>query len=297
MKPARFDYAAPADVAEATAFLADHGSDARLLAGGQSLMPVLNMRLSRPRYVVDLNPISALDYIRADPDGLRIGAMTRHHTLLASDIVRKHCPLLWRAIPYIGHTAIRYRGTIGGSIVHADPSAEIPAVMVALDAELTLTARGGSRTVSASEFFVTYFTTAAEPTEVLTEIRVPPQSASTRVAICELARRHGDFAIAGIALAAEPADGGLGDVRLCGFGVGDVPRRLDEVERLVSGEPLTDELLAEASQRASSAVEPETDMHASGAYRAEVTGVLTTRALREAMGETGKIDSGEVHRG
>lgn len=297
MKPAPFEYAAPSELAEVTAFLAEYGSDARLLAGGQSLMPVLNMRLSRPGYLVDLNPVDGLGYIRAEGDILRIGAMTRHDDLLRSDAVRESCPLLWAAIPYIGHTAIRYRGTIGGSIVHADPSAEIPAVVVTLGAELVLTSSNGVRTVSAEDFFLTYFTTATEATEVLTEIRFPVQPPSAGVAVRELARRHGDFALAGVAVAAEVGGEGFGDVRVCAFGIDEVPRRLGEVERLVSRQSLSDELANEAARLASAAVSPETDMHATAEYRAEMTGVLAARALRDAIAPSEMTDRGDENHG
>lgn len=292
MKPAPFKYVSVTTLGEVTDFLSEHAADARLLAGGQSLMPVLSMRLSRPTYLIDINRVPDLAYQRVEEHVLRIGAMSRHDELLTSELVREACPLLHEAIPYIGHTAIRYRGTIGGSIVHADPSAELPAVVVTLGAELVLRSSSGERTVPAEDFFLTYFTTAAEPEEILTEIRIPVQP-SPAVAVCELARRHGDFAIAGVTVAIDSNADRLGNVRICGFGVDEVPRRLSGVEQLVSGQSLTDDLLREAGELARTEVAPESDMHASAEYRTEMTGVMTIRALRKAHAGPQNFDRGD----
>ena len=287
MKPAKFKYWDPNSVDQATAFLAERGEDTKLLAGGQSLMPVLNMRLARTDYLLDLNRLADLDYVKRDDGWVRVGALTRQDALLESSAIRGDCPLLARAVPYIGHAAIRYRGTIGGSLAHADPAAELPAVMAALDAEMTLTSAKGSRVLGADQFFVTYFTTALEPTEILTEIRIPVQPRASGSAVREMARRHGDFALVGIAIAVTGSGDRIASARACAFGVDEVARRLDTVEALLNGERPTPELFDEVRTRASEAIEPESDMHASAEYRREVCGVLTDRALREALTEAG----------
>ncbi len=297
MKPPRFRYWDPATLEETVGFLGDNADDAKLLAGGQSLMPVINMRLLRPAYLVDINGVSELDYMRVEGDRLRIGALTRQDTLLRSPEVKRMCPLLWKALPHIGHMAIRYRGTIGGSIVHADPSAELPAVAAALDAELTLTGPNGARAVPAQDFFLSFFTTAAEPNEVLTEIAFPVQPDRAGSAVLEMARRHGDFALAGVAIALEPnGDGRIGSARVCAFGVDEVPRRIGDAESLLGGATPNDELLAEAGEAAARGVEPESDMHASSAYRREMTAVLTRRAIGHALEEAGIAGTSEERR-
>lgn len=287
MKPARFEYCDPRTLDEAVAVLAERADDAKLLAGGQSLMPVLNMRLSRTGLLVDLNGVGELEYVEAGNGTLRLGALARHDTLLGSAEVAEACPLLAKSIPFIGHTAIRYRGTAGGSLVHADPSAELPAVMTALDAELVITSSDGARTVPASEFFVTFFTTAIETDEVLTEVRIPRQPPGSGSAVVELARRHGDFALAGVVATVGAKGERIASSRICAFGVDDVPRRLEEVEALTAGNTLSAELLDEAANLAMTLIEPEADMHATAEYRREMTGVLTKRALREALNDCG----------
>jgi aerobic carbon-monoxide dehydrogenase medium subunit len=284
MKPARFQYVDPRTVGEAVAFIAAHPDDAKVLAGGQSLMPVINMRLARPAFVVDLKRIDDLDYIAAGNGGLRIGAMTTQRALLDSPDVAARCPLITTAVPWIGHAAIRQRGTLGGSLVHADPSAELPAVVAALDAELVLRGPGGERTVSAREFFVSFFTTVAAPDELLVEVRVPAAPQGTRVATVELARRKGDFALAGIvASVGATSDDAVTAPRLCAFGVDEVPRRLEACERLLDGQTPDHDLLRELEATASGEVEPESDMHASAEYRRQMTGVLARRALSDAL--------------
>lgn len=263
--------------------MGEHGDSAKVLAGGQSLMPVLAMRLARPDYLVDLNGVADLAYVREENGSVRIGALTRHHELQSSPSIEAACPLLWKAIPHIGHSAIRYRGTIGGSIAHADPAAELPAVILALDAELTVRGAGGSRVVPASDFFVTYFTTAVQPDELLTEVRIPRARASEGTAVLELARRSGDFALAGIAATVQMSGNTVERARLCAFGVDHVPRRLDDAEQILTGSNPTREVIEEAGKRAARAVEPESDIHASSEYRREMTEVLTRRALREAL--------------
>ncbi len=284
MKPPRFQYLAPRELSEALELLATHAEDAKVLAGGQSLIPILSMRLVRPSHVIDINRISALDFVRREGDVLRVGALTRHDTLLTSDVVGDACPLITAAMPYVGHLAIRYRGTIGGSIAHADPSAELCAVATALDADLVLSSVRGTRTVPASEFFLSYFMTSAEPDEMLTEIVFPVQATGSRSAVQEMARRHGDFALTGVVMAIETDGAGtVNAARLCAFGVDEVPRRLDQAERILTGRVPDEAVLGEVAAAAMESIEPESDMHASADYRREMTGVLLRRGLAQAL--------------
>ena len=284
MKPAPFDYHAPRDVDEALSLLAEHGDDAKLLAGGQSLMPMMNMRLATPQVVVDINRIEGLDAIApAAGGGLTLGAMTRQRTVERSDVARQHCPLLTDAMPWLGHFQIRNRGTIGGSLVHADPAAELPAVMAALEAELVLRKTGEERVVPASEFFVTFLTTATEPDELLTEIRLPAWSAEWGWDIQEVSRRQGDFAMVGsVAMVQIDAAEICRAARLVLFGVGDTPVRVDGAEARMVGQRLDDTLLQEVADIVTEALEPEGDIHASATYRKEVGGVMARRTLQQA---------------
>jgi carbon-monoxide dehydrogenase medium subunit len=283
MKPPRFRYRPVSSAAEAVEFLSEHGDDAKVLAGGQSLMPVMNMRLMRPSYLVDLNGASGLDYIREEGAEIRIGAMTRHRTIEDSPVIAQHCPLVSLAMPYVGHTAIRYRGTIGGSLAHADPSAELPNALTTLDAQVVVTGPSGERVVDLSELYITYFTSTLGTDELITEVRVPKQPAGAGASVRQIVRRHGDFALVGVMAASDPDSGRAKRVRVTAMGVAGVPLRLDDVERLLEGREPSDELLAEAAHVAEQAVEPESDMHASADYRRKMTGVLMKRAVAEAV--------------
>jgi carbon-monoxide dehydrogenase medium subunit len=284
LKPPRFHYADPDSVEGALACLAEHGEDAKVLAGGQSLMPLLNMRLARPEWLVDINGIAELGGVHAN-GALAVGALTRHHDAARSEIVRERCPLLAEALPLVGHAAIRYRGTIGGSLAHADPAAELPAVAVALDAEMVLRGQAGERTVPAAQFYRSFLETAIEPTELLAAVRFPGRPARAGSAVLELARRHGDFALAGVAVEVVAEDGL--SARACAFGVDQVPVRLTAVEELLAGEAPTGELLAQAGELAARSVDPASDMHASAGYRRRMTGVLARRALERALANAG----------
>ena len=286
MKPAPFRYVRPGTVAEAVTLLADGDGEAKLLAGGQSLVPMLNMRLVRPAILVDLNTIPDLDRIEPSSDGgVAIGALARHADLAASPLVRERAPLLAEAARHVGHTAIRNRGTLGGSVAHADPAAELPAVLVALDAVLTLSGPSGARSVPAIHFFRGLLATALGADEILTEVRVPPQPPGWGFA--ELARRPGDFALAGIAAivcgAGEDA-GRCERARLVGFGVGDRPVRLMPSEVILAGARLDAGVAAEAAAAAGPASDPPDDVHASSEYRRHLVTVLTERALLQAFG-------------
>jgi len=285
MKPAAFEYFAPATVDEALALLHEHGDEAKILAGGQSLMPLMNLRLARPKVIVDINRISGLDGIAASADGgLAIGALARQRAVEKSALVRERQPLLVAAMPLIGHFQIRNRGTIGGSIVHADPAAELPALSLLLDCEFLLARKGGARVIAAADFFLGYLTTAIEPGELLTEIRMPKWRAGTFWGIDEIARRKGDFALVGVAVRAELNGGGiLQDIAIVMFGVGRKPQRIESAESILKGRPIEPGVLRALSQAIADELEPDSDIHASSAYRKEVGGVLARRVLESAL--------------
>jgi carbon-monoxide dehydrogenase medium subunit len=282
VKPPAFEYVAVASAEEAVAELAAHGDAAKLLAGGQSLMPMLNLRLAAPGRLVDLNRVAALASIEERAGGVAIGAMTRQRAVEKSVLVASRVPLLADALPWVGHTAIRNRGTLGGSLAHADPAAELPAVALGLDARFTVRGPGGSRTVAAREFFTGYFTTALAPTELLAEVWFPALPAGSGVAWIEVARRHGDYALAGVA-AVVTVDGGIvREARLAVTGVDAVPVRATAAERLLAGAPLTAQAMEAAAEEVRRQIEPHTDIHATAGYRRHVAGALTTRALFRA---------------
>lgn len=281
MKPAPFKYVAPAALDEALALLRRHGQDGKILAGGQSLVPLLNMRLARPSVIIDLNRVRSLEYIKNGKE-VRIGAMTRQRAAELSPMVRQKLPLLVEALQYVGHPQIRNRGTIGGSIAHADPSAELPAVLAALDGTVVLQNARGTRTLAADAFFLTYLTTALQPEELLVEVRMPAHD-HLGTAFLEVARRHGDYALVGVAAVVDWRGDRAREVRLAFTGVGGVPVRIAEAEAAAIGTPLTDTILTEISRIVSERLDPEADIHASAAYRKHVAGVLAERALRAAV--------------
>ncbi len=283
MKPASFEYAAPTTVEEAVALLAQHGDDAKVLAGGQSLVPLLAFRLAAPRVLVDLNGIEELAYRRLDGDTIVLGALTRHRDVETFDALADRCALLSEAVTLIGHVAIRNRGTVGGSLAHADPSAEWPSIAVALDAEIDAVGPGGVRTIPAAAFFETYFTTALEPTEIVREVRLRLPTGRVGSAFLELARRSGDFAIAGVgALLELDAGGGVADARLALIGVRDTAVRATHAEALLRGQKPTEELFAEAAQAIDGQIDPVSDLHGSADFRRHVAKVLVRRALATA---------------
>ena len=283
MKPPPFDYLAPASVEEALALLGDLGEGARALAGGQSLVPLLNFRLVRPRHLVDLNGLTELAGIREDDGQLVIGAMTRQRAVERSALVRARCPLLAEAMPQIGHVQIRNQGTIGGSLAHADPAAELPAVVAALDGELVLRSARGQRVVKPEQFFVTYFTTAAGPAELLVEVRLPVIPPRTGSAFMEVSRRHGDFALVGVAATVTVDEAGVcTGSALALTGVGRTPVVAREAARALVGVKPTAEAVDDVGRRVADAVRPDSDLHASSEYRKHLAGVLTRRALARA---------------
>ncbi len=285
MKPPRFDYADPKTVGEAVSLLQAHPDEAKILAGGQSLMPLLNMRLARPAVLVDLHKVAELDYIRETEGGLAIGAMTRKRAVEHSAPVKSRQPLLHAATLMIAHPQIRNRGTVGGSFAHADPASEYPAIAVALDAELRATGPDGDRTIQASDFFVTYLTTALEPSEVLTEVRFPALVDGSGWSTMEVARRHGDYAMAGVAVTVTlESSGHCSGARIVLFGVGATPLRARGAEQIVLGETPSQKIFEQAAKKVGEEVEePLSDVHASAEYRRHLAQVLTRRALAEAV--------------
>lgn len=287
MKPAAFTHLAPNNLSDALHMLGDHAPDARVLAGGQSLVPMMNFRLARPTMLVDLNRIDTLSYIRDDGDCLAIGAMTRERTVENSDLIRTACPLVHDATLNIAHLPIRSRGTIGGSIANADPAAEYPATMLALDAELVAQSVRGERTIAAADFFDGVLSTTLEPDEILTEIRVPKIPANSGASFVEIARRHGDFALAGVAAQVTMDGGTASEVRLAACGVGPGPVRLSAAEQVLTGQALTNDALGKAAGAASAEVDPDSDVHATAAYRRKLAGVMAKRAVQQAATRAG----------
>ena len=285
MKPAPFDYYRPGSVDDATALLAQLGGEAKALAGGQSLIPAMNFRLARPRALVDLNWIPALDFVRLDADGLKLGAMTRQRTVERSADARRAAPLLTEALAFVAHPQIRNRGTIGGSVAHADPAAELPAVMLALQARFRARSRGRERWIPAAEFFTGLFATALEPDELLCEIVIPVPPPRSGWAFAEVARRHGDYALAGVAAAVtlEP-EGRCGAVHLALLSVGDGPVLARRAAVVLRGQPPSADVIRAAAEAAATEdIDPPSDIHASAAYRRQLTRVLTLRVLHRAV--------------
>lgn len=284
MKPAPFRYAAPRTVDEAVTLLGEHAGDARVLAGGQSLVPLMNMRLATPSMLVDINKIGDLAYVRPWDGGLAIGALTRDSTLEHDAEVARRLPLLVQAASHVGHPAIRNRSTVGGSVAHADPAAELPTALLALDAQVVVRGPGGERTMPIGDFFQGYLQTALAPEELLVEVRVPALPAGAGTAFVEFARREGDYALAGVAAALTiGADGTIADARLALCAVGPTALRAREAEAALKGQrPGPEAWLAAAEAVRAAITEPPSDVHGSGDYRRHLAGVLTRRALAAA---------------
>ncbi len=263
--------------------LGEWGDEAKILAGGQSLVPLLAMRLARPAHVIDLNPIVELGTIQEHDGGLVVGATARHRQAERSPLVSTHAPLLAGAVPYVGHVAIRTRGTVGGSLAHADASAEIPAVARALDAQMLVRSRRGDRVLTAEEFFLGHFTTAMDDDECLIELRVPPWPDGAGWGFHEVVRRHGDFAIAGTAAVVTlGGDGLISEARVSLFGVADVPLRASEAESALVGQTPTVETFELAADAATRGLTPASDLHGSAAFRRQVARVTMRKALTAA---------------
>jgi CO/xanthine dehydrogenase FAD-binding subunit len=284
LKPAPFDYIAPQTVDEALAALRQNVPDARILAGGQSLLPLLNLRLTQPKILIDLNGIPTLEGIHQSAGDLIIGAMTRQSKVERSSLVQLKCPILVAALRQVGHVAIRHRGTIGGSLVHADPAAELPAVTLALDAQFEVIRDRESRTIAAEKFFIDYLTTALGPDEILQKIVFPVLRPSSGYAVEEIVRRHGDFAVAGVAAAVTLDEAGRIDAaRIALFGVAPTAVRVRAVEAALKDQTPTAGTIRDAAALLDDLLEPPSDVHGSSAYRKHVSTILAVRALTKAV--------------
>ncbi|MGH3253853.1 MAG: FAD binding domain-containing protein [Streptosporangiaceae bacterium] len=282
MKLPPFDYEAPRTVSEAVELLGEYGDEASVLAGGQSLIPLLALRLARPAVIIDINGVDGLSGVSATDGWVAIGAMTREYAAEESRSVAEAVPLLAAALPFIGHEAIRSRGTIGGSLAHADPAAELPAVARALGAEFVVRGPSGERVIPAAEWFEGYLMTSRQPDELLVEVRFPASGPGTGVSFQEVARRHGDFAIVGLAASLTLSGGAISAARLAFAGLSDVPVRAAAAEDLLIGERPSTGLFDEAARRATDGVDPPGDLHGSSEYRRTVAAALVRRGLRAA---------------
>jgi CO/xanthine dehydrogenase FAD-binding subunit len=289
MKPPRFEYVAPRKSDEVLTLLSQHGDRAKILAGGQSLIPLMNFRLAHPEVLVDVNRLSELAYVRPmDGGGVAIGALTRQHALERSELIRTRWPLVAEACRLIGHLPIRHRGTIGGNLAHADPASELPAVMVALDASFTLTSRGGRRTVPAAQFFTGALSTVLRSSELLTEIQAPALPPRTGGAFIEVSRRAGDFALVGAAaLIALDGDGRCREARLALCGAAPTPLRVRDAEHSLAGQRLEGPALHDAVERVASATDPPSDIHASAAFRRKLARYVVRQAILVAAARAG----------
>src|SRR3990170_5621012 len=284
MKPAPFEYFAPENIPEVLALLEQYGDEAKVLAGGQSLMPLMNLRLARPKVVIDIGRLSELQYIAPLSNGdLAIGAFTRQRTAERSDMVQREHPLLAATMPLISHAQIRNRGTIGGSIAHADPAAELPALSVALEAEFTVRSSRNQRVIRSQDFFLGYMTTALQPSELLTEIRIPAWDPAFGWAVGEVSCREGGFALVGVIVLLQLDNDVCENARITLFGVGAAPVRMRKAEQSFRGRRADGKAIAEAARIVSEELEPDSDLHASAEYRKEVAGTLTRRSLVEAI--------------
>ena len=284
MKPAPFIYFAPTSLDEALALKAGHGDEAKFLAGGQSLIPAMNFRLAQPAMLIDVNGLRELDFIRMESAELRLGAVTRQRRVERDLLVKQHAALLHEAILHVAHPQIRNRGTLGGSLAHADPAAELPVVAVALGARLRAQSTRGSRWLSAAEFFQSLFTTALQPDEMLVEVALPPLPAHTGHAFVEFARRHGDYAMMGLATLVTLDDAGqCQEARLVYLNAGEGPVSVSQAADSLKGHPATSERITDAATLASEQINPMGNVHASPEYQRHLARVLTKRALNIAI--------------
>jgi carbon-monoxide dehydrogenase medium subunit len=283
MKLPPFQYAVPITLKEAVALLAAHGGEAKALAGGQSLVPMLAFRVASPALLVDLRKIPELDRITVSADGVRLGAMVRWRDIEDDARLETAHPLLKAAVAHVAHYQVRNRGTVGGSLAHADPAAELPGIAVTCEAEIAVMGTSGARVIRAADFFLGPLMTALAADEIIVEVRLPAWPPRRRWGFQEFARRRGDFAMAGAALYYDEDAGGKATNAHVGvIGVGDVPQRLAEVEAVLNGRVVDDDTIAQAEQAAAASVNPADDIHASAAYRRALTGTMVERALKSA---------------
>jgi aerobic carbon-monoxide dehydrogenase medium subunit len=283
MKPSAFDYVRPLNLSDALNALKHHGDKAKILAGGQSLVPMMNLRLAHPEVLVDINRVPGIDHVRVEANELVIGGLARHTTLRESSVVAKACPLMTAAYQHVAHHPIRNRGTIGGNVSHADPASEIPAVLVATDATIVAQSAGASRNIAARGFFMGPLQTALKTGEMVTEVRIPVAAAGQGWAFEEESPRKGDFAIAAIAVTLGIAAGNCSSAAIAVAGMGNHAERIAKVEALLKGKPLTDSLIRDAAALARSSVNPTAaSFHADAEYKRDLVEALTERALKQA---------------
>jgi carbon-monoxide dehydrogenase medium subunit len=282
MKAPSFDYVRPDRLDTAIEFLTAHGDDAKVIAGGQSLVPMLAFRLAAPRFLVDIGRISELRRIAIDTGGVRLGALARWRDIERNEELRRAHPLLVEAIRHVAHYQIRNRGTVGGSLAHADPAAEMPGIAVTCEANVVIAGRKGQRVVPADEFFTGALTTTLQPDELIVEVRLPPWNPNRRWAFMEFARRRGDFALAGVALYYDIEHERVQDAHVGAIGIADTPVRLPKVEAAIDGETISETVVRAAGAAAFESVDPPDDIHAPGDYRRALLQVLTERALSSA---------------
>ena len=282
MKLPPFEYACPTTLSDAVALLASHDGEAKPLAGGQSLVPMLAFRVASPSLLVDLRKLAELREIKIADDGVTLGAMVRWRDILDDARLRKAHPLLVAAVEHVAHYQIRNRGTVGGSIAHADPAAEMPGVVVTCEAKIAVVGKAGARVIDAANFFQGPLMTALKPDEIITEIRLPAWPAKRRFGFQEFARRRGDFALAAAMLFYDEDGGKAGNAHVGAIGVADRPLRLTAVEEILNGNKIDETIIAKAEAAASASVEPADDIHAGGAYRKALIGVMVERALKSA---------------
>ena len=282
MKPADFEYHRPRKIDEALSLLEEFGDDGKILAGGQSLMPLMNFRLAQPAHIIDINFIDGMDYARSDGGVIKIGCLARQSRLLDSRIIREHCPLLAEALTYVGYEQIRNRGTLCGSLAHADPAAELPAVLLALDGFVTVQSLTTKREIAARDFFKSYLTTSLSKDEMVLEASIPETPPGAGCSFMEFARRNGDFAIVGVAVLLLRAQEKISDARIALTGVGDKPWRERKLEEKLIGEKGAPGVFAKVAGEIAASIEPGSDIHASESYRRALAGVLTRRALAQA---------------
>ena len=287
MKPASFDYFRAEKIDDALMALAAN-SESQVLAGGQSLIAMMNLRLAKPGSLIDINRLTDLDYIRPEGDELAIGALTRHTTAATSTVIAEFCPLMTAAYDHIAHRAVRNRGSVGGNLCHADPSSENPAGAIASGATLVLKSAEGERRVAAEDFFLGLYETAAQQNELLTEIRIPKAPAHQGWSFQETSTRKGDFALVGIAATLDCPNGTCTDARIVAVGVGERAMRLDAAEAAITGAAMNDTCLTAAAVAARDSVDPPSDFHADSEFRRDLVFSLTKRALSEAHGRCGK---------
>ncbi len=282
MKLPPFEYACPTSISEAVALLASHDGEAKPLAGGQSLVPMLAFRVASPSLLVDLRKLAELRQIRITQDGVTLGAMVRWRDILEDARLKTAHPLLVAAVEHVAHYQIRNRGTVGGSIAHADPAAEMPGIVVTCDAQIAVMGKTGARTIAAGDFFRGPLMTTLESDEIITEIRLPAWPVKRRFGFQEFARRRGDFAMAAAAVFYDDDNGKARNAHVGVIGVSDRPLRLPSVEAIINGQKIDDAVVAKAEAAASAAVDPADDIHSSGAYRKALVGVMVERALKDA---------------